>query len=136
MNVPFICALLYLYMCYFTTRRSPRPVPEGMTADVFVPTINESVDILRRTLMAALRMDHVGEVWLLDDGNRQEMRSLAKQLGCRYITRTTNTHANSYFYANPNFPLTARLHVYHSLLHPNTPTTNESRTKELQESQD
>jgi cellulose synthase (UDP-forming) len=91
----FVCALLFLYMCRRLNRRTPLPVPEGMTADVFVPTINESVDILRRTIMAAMRMDLVGEVWLLDDGNREEMRALAEQLGCRYVARSDNTHAKA-----------------------------------------
>ena len=91
----FLSALLYLFMCSRITRRTPLPVPEGMTADVFVPTINESVDILRRTLMATMRMEHVGDVWLLDDGNRLEMCKLANQLGCRYIARSDNTHAKA-----------------------------------------
>ena len=91
----FVSALLYLYMCRGTTRRTPPPVPAGMTADVFVPTINESVDILRRTLLAATHMQHVGEVWLLDDGNRPEMRALSQELGCRYVARADNTHAKA-----------------------------------------
>lgn len=91
----FVCAVLFLFMCWRLKQRTPPPVPEGMTADVFVPTLNESVQILRRTLLAALRMDHVGEVWLLDDGARAEMRDLARQLGCRYVARTDNADAKA-----------------------------------------
>ncbi len=91
----FLCAALYLFMCWILKQRVAPPVPPGVTGDVFVPTINESVDIVRRTLMSALRMAHVGEVWLLDDGNRPEMRRLADQLGCRYVARSDNSHAKA-----------------------------------------
>jgi cellulose synthase (UDP-forming) len=50
---------------------------------------------VRRTLMAALRMKHASEVWLLDDGNRAAMRVLAQELGCRYLARTENSHAKA-----------------------------------------
>ena len=91
----FVSATLFLFMCWRLKQRAPLPVPPGTTADVFVPTLNESVEILRRTLLAALRMDHVGEVWLLDDGQRTEMRDLAERLGCRYVSRADNTDAKA-----------------------------------------
>ena len=91
----FVCALLYLFMCWSLKLRTAPPVPVGMTADVFVPTINEPVDMVRRTLMSAKRMKHVGQVWLLDDGNRKEMQDLAVELGCRYLARTENSHAKA-----------------------------------------
>jgi cellulose synthase (UDP-forming) len=91
----FACALLYLFMCWSLKTRRARPVPPGTTADVFIPTINEPVDMVRRTVMSAMRMKHVGQVWLLDDGNRAEMADLARQLGCRYLARTENSHAKA-----------------------------------------
>jgi cellulose synthase (UDP-forming) len=87
--------MLYLVMCWRLQRRSPLPVPSTATVAVFVPTINESVDIVRRTLMAAQRMKHAHEVWLLDDGNRLEMQVLAEELGCRYLARLNNHHAKA-----------------------------------------
>ena len=91
----FACAMLYLVMCWRLQRRAPLPVPPHATVAVFVPTINESVDIVRRTLMSAQRMKHAHEVWLLDDGNRLEMHVLAEELGCRYLARTNNHHAKA-----------------------------------------
>jgi cellulose synthase (UDP-forming) len=91
----FVCALLYLLMCWNLRQRTPLPVPEGATVAVFVPTINESVDIVRRTVMAAQRMKQATEVWLLDDGNRLEMQVLADELGCRYLARTENSDAKA-----------------------------------------
>lgn len=91
----FACAMLYLVMCWRLQRRAPLPVPANATIAVFVPTVNESVDIVRRTLMAAQRMRHAHEVWLLDDGNRLEMHVLAEELGCRYLARTWTRHAKA-----------------------------------------
>jgi cellulose synthase (UDP-forming) len=91
----FLCAGLYIFMCWQLKQREVLPVPPGATADVFVPTLNESTDILRRTLMAAMNMQHVGEVWLLDDGDRAEMRTLADELGCRYLARKDNSDAKA-----------------------------------------
>ncbi|HXW09355.1 MAG TPA: glycosyltransferase [Steroidobacteraceae bacterium] len=91
----YLCAVLYLGMCWRLRQRTSLPVPEGATVAVFVPTINESVEIVRRTVMAAQRMRNATEVWLLDDGNRLEMQVLADELGCRYLARTENTHAKA-----------------------------------------
>lgn len=91
----FACALLYLAMCWKLRQRTPPPVLEAASVAVFVPTINESVDIVRRTVMSALRMPQATEVWLLDDGNRLEMLVLAQELGCRYLARTGNSHARA-----------------------------------------
>lgn len=91
----FVCALLYIFMCWRLQQRTPPSVEPGVLADVFVPTINESVDMVRRTLLSAKRMDHVGEVWLLDDGNRPAMHALADEIGCRYLARSDNSHAKA-----------------------------------------
>jgi cellulose synthase (UDP-forming) len=82
-------------MCWRLTRRTPLPVPEGLKVAVFVPTINEPVEMMRRTVLAAMRMNYAHETWLLDDGNRAEMRALAAALGCRYLARTENSHAKA-----------------------------------------
>ncbi len=91
----FAAALLYLTMCWRLRQRTPLPAPEDATVAVFVPTINESVDIVRRTVMAAQRMKQATEIWLLDDGNRLEMQVLADELGCRYLARTENSNAKA-----------------------------------------
>jgi len=91
----FSSAVLCLVVCWRLRRRTPLPVPPTATVAVFVPTSNESVDIVRRTLMAAQRMRHAHEVWLLDDGDRLEMHVLAEELGCRYLARTNRRHAKA-----------------------------------------
>jgi cellulose synthase (UDP-forming) len=91
----FACALLFIFVCWSLRQPAPLPVPADARAAVFVPTINESVDIVRRTILSAQRMKHADEVWLLDDGNRPGMRLLASELGCRYLARTENSHAKA-----------------------------------------
>lgn len=91
----FVSALLHIFMTWRLTVREPPPCTEGLSVDVFVPTYNEPVDIVRKTLLAAKHMDYPHETWLLDDGNRQEMRALAEYLGIHYLARTHNDHAKA-----------------------------------------
>src|SRR4030095_1230060 len=91
----FACALLHIFMCGGLPGRGAPPPRPGMTVDVFVPTYNESVDLVRKTLLAARAMDYPHETWLLDDGRRDEMRELAAQLGVHYLTRPDNEHAKA-----------------------------------------
>jgi cellulose synthase (UDP-forming) len=91
----FGTALLHVFMCWrLTERRAPAPRP-GIGVDVFVPTYNESVELVRKTLLAARAMDYPHTTWLLDDGRRAEMEALARQLGCRYVARADNEHAKA-----------------------------------------
>lgn len=99
----FMCAALHFFMVWRLTERKPVPVLEGRTVDVFIPTINESLEIVRRTVLTALAMDYAHEVYLLDDGRREEMRAMAAELGCRYITRDNNIDAKA---GNLNHALT------------------------------
>jgi cellulose synthase (UDP-forming) len=91
----FVTALLHLVMTWRITEREPPPAMEGLTVDVFIPTINESVDIVRRTVIAAMNMSYPHQTWLLDDGARPEMEKLAASLGCRYLSRPMNVDAKA-----------------------------------------
>ena len=70
-------------------------MPHGLSVDVFVTTYNEPVEVLRRTLEGALAIDYPHQTWLLDDGNRVEMRALAAEIGCLYLAREHNTNAKA-----------------------------------------
>jgi len=91
----FLAALLHVFLCFrLSVREPPRPRP-GLTVDVFVTTRDEPVEVVRRTLLAALSMDHPHLTWLLDDGDRQGMRRLAADFGCRYIARREQAGARA-----------------------------------------
>ncbi|MDH5612541.1 MAG: glycosyltransferase [Gammaproteobacteria bacterium] len=90
-----IGSALHVFMVSRLTRRDPLPVIEGKTVDVYITTINEPVDLIRKTIIAAKNMDYDHVTWLLDDGHRPEMKKLAEQYGIRYLARETNEHAKA-----------------------------------------
>jgi len=64
--------------------------------DVFIPTYNEPVDIVRRTLIGALAIDYPDKrIYVLDDGRRPEIQILTEGLGALYITRPDNRQAKA-----------------------------------------
>lgn len=62
---------------------------------VLVPTYDEPIEVLLPTVAAATAVHLEHETWVLDDGNRPEVRELAAQLGARYIARTDRSHAKA-----------------------------------------
>jgi cellulose synthase (UDP-forming) len=85
------CAVVfYAIILDRSDRVVPRPI--DATIDVFICTYNESLDLVRQTIRRAMAMDLPHRTWLLDDGRRPEARRLAEELGCRYLTRSDNTH--------------------------------------------
>ncbi|GBD24383.1 Cellulose synthase 1 [bacterium HR29] len=76
-------------------RREPPPPPEGLSVDVFIPTYNEPLSVLRPTIAAAVAMEYPHRTYVLDDGRREEVRALCEELGAEYLTRPTNTHAKA-----------------------------------------
>ncbi len=98
--------------------RAPQLAPGvAPTVDVFIPSYNESIEIVAPTLAAAKRMIYPAgklNVFLLDDGGteqklcsddpivatraanrRRDMQALCVELGVRYLTREENTHAKA-----------------------------------------
>lgn len=77
------------------------------SVDVLIPTYNEPSVILRRTVIGCQAMDYPNkQVYLLDDGDREEIQQLAQELGCHYISRPSNRHAKA---GNLNYAI-ARTH--------------------------
>ncbi len=87
---------LYVFLAWSVpSSRQPAlsyPIP---SIDVFVCTYDESLGVLESTLIGcgAIRVPHT--TYLLDDGRRPEVESLAARLGIRYITRDDNAHAKA-----------------------------------------
>ncbi|HKN62720.1 MAG TPA: glycosyltransferase, partial [Gaiellaceae bacterium] len=71
------------------------PPPGPHAVDVFVPTYNESIGLLRKTVIAAreIRLPH--RTWVLDDGRRSEVRQMCEELAVGYLTRSSNEHAKA-----------------------------------------
>ncbi|MBV8193424.1 MAG: UDP-forming cellulose synthase catalytic subunit [Alphaproteobacteria bacterium] len=78
--------------------KMPASVDEWPTVDVFVPTYNESLDVVKPSVLAAMAMDYPPDkfrVYILDDGRRPEFARFAEQAGCGYIIRQNNAHAKA-----------------------------------------
>jgi cellulose synthase (UDP-forming) len=80
-------ALFALTMWKARERPAPPPAPAGLTADVFIATYNEPVELVRETARAARDIRYPHETYILDDGDRPAMRQAAVELGIGYITR-------------------------------------------------
>jgi len=93
--VGFVRSLMFLLLAVRVPHHETPAAPAGLTVDVFVTTLNEPVDIVRRTLLAARAIRYPHETWLLDDGERPEMRQLAAETGCRYAGRTEHADAKA-----------------------------------------
>jgi cellulose synthase (UDP-forming) len=103
-------AELYAYsvmlLGYFQTARpldrKPIQLPDNPdlwpTIDVFVPSYNEPLSVVRPTVLAAMALDWPKDkinVYILDDGRRPEFRDFAAKVRCGYIIRPDNKHAKA-----------------------------------------
>jgi cellulose synthase (UDP-forming) len=99
-------AFVILFLGFFQTarplKRKPVPMPEDTnlwpSVDVYIPTYNEPLEVVRTTVLAALSIDWPAQkriVYILDDGKRAEFEEFAQEVGCGYITRPDNKHAKA-----------------------------------------
>ena len=63
--------------------------------DVLITVYGESLDVIRTTVKAAMAMRGLHTTWILDDGDSDEVRDLAKTLGCRYVRRLGSSGAKA-----------------------------------------
>lgn len=78
-----------------TVRRTAAELPH---VDVFIPTYNEPLHVVRPTLLAAQNLDWPADklhIHLLDDGRRDEFEAFARAAGVHYVRRTDNRHAKA-----------------------------------------
>lgn len=109
-----IYAFLVMVLGYFQVAwvldRQPAPMPSDRSAwphvDIFIPTYNEDLSVVKPTLYAALNLDWPAEklhVYILDDGSRKEFSDFAAKVGAGYIKRDEHHHAKA---GNINHALT------------------------------
>jgi cellulose synthase (UDP-forming) len=68
---------------------------ELTTVDVFITTYGEDLEVVRRTIAAALSIRGLHRTIVLDDGRSDEVRDLARALGAEYLRRDSNEHAKA-----------------------------------------
>ncbi|WP_458095394.1 UDP-forming cellulose synthase catalytic subunit [Roseomonas sp. WA12] len=93
--------LSYVQLTY-PLNRKPTALPpdpaDWPSVDVYVPSYNESLDIVRPTVLACMNIDWPRDklnVYVLDDGRRPEFREFCEQIGCGYIIRPDNKGAKA-----------------------------------------
>lgn len=92
---------VYLFMSRRRDRSADADARQGSPllsapVDVLIATYNEDRDILERTIVGALNIDHPDlRVWVLDDGAREWVRDLAQELGAHYAYRVKGRHAKA-----------------------------------------
>lgn len=119
----FFCILLYaaelyaiatLILAYFQTLKlkdrepvdlSNFPQDKWFSVDIYIPTYNEDVEIVRKTVLGAVAIDYPDDkkrVYVLDDGRaekykarREELRQMCEELGVQMLVRDSNEHAKA-----------------------------------------
>lgn len=79
------------------------PAEQWPQVDVYIPTYNEDIEIVRKTALAALVIDYPKgkkNVYVLDDGRkyperREKLRQMCQAVGCELVTRGDNNHAKA-----------------------------------------
>lgn len=65
-----------------------------ISVDVFFPTYDEEPELVKLSIEDALKIRYPHpidiRIHVLDDGKRDEMRAVAEELGCNYLTRDNN----------------------------------------------
>jgi cellulose synthase (UDP-forming) len=96
-----VLALGYLQVLW-PLRRSPVPLPDDPkdwpAVDLLIPTLDEPLSVVRFTALAAMNIDWPADrlnVYILDDGKREEFRTFAAEAGIGYIARDDNTNAKA-----------------------------------------
>jgi cellulose synthase (UDP-forming) len=91
-----IQAVGFWWTCSHQRLRSGRAPVGNEPVDVLIPVYDEPVDVVEPTVAGAAAL-HGAEVrvWLLDDGRRPEMASLASRYRVGYLTRDQNTGAKA-----------------------------------------
>ena len=93
--INFCEVVLFYFIIWKTKHYAEAPPLEGRSVDVFITTYNEPVELVRETVVCAVSMRYPHKTYLLDDGNRPEVRALATEFDCGYITRSDNTNAKA-----------------------------------------
>lgn len=83
------------------TRKWKKP-EDNISVDIYVPTYNEDIEILKATFVGCAKQNYPARVYVLDDGDRPMVAAIAAEFGFNYIARPTHEHAKA---GNINYAL-------------------------------
>lgn len=97
--VQFLLLQILYTKRYLLKRETLAAFPNGApTVDVLICTYNEPLELLEKTILAALNLDYEDgkcRVWVCDDGNRETLRALCGELQAGYLARETHEGAKA-----------------------------------------
>jgi cellulose synthase (UDP-forming) len=80
------------------------PPDQLPSVDIYIPTYNEPIEVLEKTIIGALCLDYSNlNIWVLDDGRRPWLKMFCEARGVGYLNRPDNAHAKA---GNINHALT------------------------------
>lgn len=85
----------FFFTVWRLENREPPPAPPGLKVDVFITCYDEPLQLLRRTGIGARAIRYPHNTYMLDDGKRDEVKTMAEELGIGYIRREGNEHAKA-----------------------------------------
>lgn len=91
----FVLALVMICGAWNYRHREAIPPAASQKVDVFLPVYKEPLEMIRQTVRAAVRIRYPHTTYVLDDGNRDELRDLAEEFGAIYIRRPNNQGAKA-----------------------------------------
>lgn len=94
----FVQIVLFAYHAWSPLERQSVRLRRFPRVDIFVTVVDEPLSILRRTLIGCTNQDYPKDryrVHVLDDGQRDEVQSVAASLNCGYIRRADRQHAKA-----------------------------------------
>ncbi|OQY99122.1 MAG: hypothetical protein B6D35_10180 [Candidatus Brocadia sp. UTAMX2] len=91
----FLALSLFFFQIWQPAERKAPPSNPGLSVDVYIPTYNEDISILRKTALGCVNMRYPHTTYILDDGNRPELAKEAAKWGCKYITRKERKDAKA-----------------------------------------
>lgn len=98
----WVVLVLGFFQAAWPLERKPIPLDPDTstwpTVDIFIPSYNEPLSVVRTTVFGALAIDWPKDkikVYILDDGKREEFRLFCEEVGIEHITRTKNNHAKA-----------------------------------------
>lgn len=95
---------IYFINTLTSSKKSPEvpdisDIKEYPDIDVLIATYNEYEGLLERTITACKNMEYPDKnkvhIYLCDDGNRSNIKELAKRMEINYITRTNNKNSKA-----------------------------------------
>jgi cellulose synthase (UDP-forming) len=88
----YIIAQVYFLWIIYLNAKYPKKKKSNkkFDVDVFLPTYNEPLEMVEKTLKAVVEMNYPHSTYLIDDGNKNEFKLLASKYNAKYINRDNN----------------------------------------------